>query len=82
MSEEVSDIGSALPPSPGGINGNTLGVFGGESVGFAGDVLSQVTKNFYGKSAVGDAYTVAKGMDAPIPRSIFNEYALFNFRGM
>jgi len=42
----------------------------------------EVTKNFYGKSAEADQFTVAKGMSAPIPRSIFNEYALFNFRGM
>lgn len=82
MSDTVSNVGSALPPNPASINGGVLGAFGGESVGFAQDVLMEVTKNFYGKSAVGDAFTVAKGMDAPIPRSMFNEYALFNFRGM
>jgi hypothetical protein len=82
MSEPISNVDSALPINPGGINGRTLGVFGGESVGFAQDVLQQVTRNFYGRSAVADAYSVAKGMDTPIPRSIFNEYALFNFRGM
>ena len=82
MIDRITNTESALPPNPSSINSSAVGVFGGESVGFAGDVLSQVTKNFYGISAVGDAYTVAKGMDAPIPRSIFNQYALFNFRGM
>lgn len=66
----------------GSFNSTPLGVFGGESVGFAGDVLNEVTKNFYSKRAAADGYTVAKGMGSPIPRSIFNEYALFNFRGM
>lgn len=60
----------------------TLDVFGGESVGFAGSVLNEATKNFYSKRAVADSLTVAKGMGDPIPRSIFNEYALFNFRGL
>ena len=82
MRDGVSTTSSALPPNPGSINGGVLGTFGGESSGFAHDVLQEVTKNFYGRRAVADAFTVAKGMDAPIPRSIFNEYALFNFRGM
>jgi hypothetical protein len=68
----------------GSFRSSPLGVFGGESVGFAGDVLNAVTKNFYSKDfgAEGDGFTVAKGMTDKIPRSIFNEYALFNFRGM
>ena len=82
MRDSVSNTSSALPPNPASINGGVLGTFGGESSGFAQGVLHEVTKNFYGKRAVADAFTVAKGMDAPIPRSIFNEYALFNFRGM
>ncbi len=82
MSEPISNIGGALSINPGGINGRTLGVFGGESVGFAQDVLQQATKNFYGNRAVADQFTVARGLTSPIPRSIFNKYALFNFRGM
>ena len=75
-------LNSAMPPSPNSNQATPLGVFGGESVGFAGDIMEAVTANFYGLRAVGDAYTVAKGMGSEIPRSIFNEYALFNFRGM
>lgn len=82
MSISVSTTDSALPPNPASINGGILGSFGGESSGFAHEVLHEVTKNFYTKSAEADAFTVAKGMSSPIPRSIFNEYALFNFRGM
>ena len=72
-------LNSAMPPSPNSNQATPLGVFGGESVGFAGDIMEAVTANFYGLRAVGDAYTVAKGMGSEIPRSIFNEYALFNF---
>ena len=75
-------LNSAMPPSPNSNQATPLGVFGGESVGFAGDIMEAVTANFYKLKAVGDAYTVAKGMGSEIPRSIFNEYALFNFRGM
>jgi len=82
MSNSVSNIGSALPTNPGGINGNTLGVFGGESAGFASDVTQRVSETFYKDRLQADALTVAKGMESPIPRSIFNKYALFNFRGL
>ena len=80
--EIVSNLNSALAPNPNSSQAIPLGVFGSESFGFAGDVMNEVTKNFYGLSAVPDGFTVAKGMTAPVPRSIFNEYALFNFRGM
>jgi hypothetical protein len=81
-SEIITGLNSALPTGPNSNNAVTLGVFGGESVGFASDVADAVSETFYSKSVAPDAYTVAKGMNAPIPRSIFNEYALFNFRGM
>jgi hypothetical protein len=78
MSNRVSKISDALPPSVGGFN-KRLGVFGGESAGFANSILDKVT---YSNRAVADKYTVAKGMTDPMPKSIFNKYALFNFRGM
>jgi hypothetical protein len=81
VGEIINTVSDALPLNSGGFN-RRLGVFGGESTGFAGDVLGQVTKSFYGTRAEADGFTVAKGMTDPIPRSIFNEYALFNFRGM
>lgn len=59
-----------------------IGVFGSESYGFAGSVLNEAVKNFYGKRADPDAYTVAAGHTAPTPFAIFNQYALFNYRGM
>lgn len=81
MGEIINTVSDALPLTSGGFN-KRLGVFGGESAGFAGDVLGQITRSFYNNRAVADGFTVAKGMTDPIPRSIFNQYALFNFRGM
>lgn len=81
MGEIINTVSDALPLNAGGFN-KRLGVFGGESAGFAGDVLGQVTDSFYRGRAQADSFTVAKGMDDLIPRSIFNQYALFNFRGM
>jgi hypothetical protein len=82
----LSTVNSRNPTSqlinPGSFRANPLGVFGGESVGFAGDISNQLAKSFYGKGAVPDGFTVAKGMGGEVPRSIFNQYALFNFRGM
>lgn len=83
--QDITGLNSALAPNPNSNQAIPLGVFGGESAGFAGDVLQQVTKNFYSDAfgAIGDGYTVPKGMaETKIPRSIFNEYALFNFRGL
>jgi hypothetical protein len=82
MSNKVENNGGGQQTNPGSFRSSPLGVFGGEASGFASDVLQEVTKGFYSLSAVADAYTVAKGMEAPIPRSIFNEFALFNFRGL
>jgi hypothetical protein len=60
----------------------TIGFSSGESSGFAADVEHGMSQAFYGSRAEADVYTVAKGLSAPIPKSIFNEYALFNFRGL
>lgn len=79
---EVSNNPTSQLTNVGSFRSSPLGSFGGESVGFAGDMLQTATESFYKQSAVADAVTVAKGMESPIPRSIFNEYALFNFRGL
>ncbi len=82
MPNTVTNVDSATPLNPGGFTGKPLGVFGGESAGFA-STLVEKTKTFYGDRLQADQLTVAKGMaETPIPRSIFNKYALFNFRGM
>lgn len=83
MPNIISKLADAFAQNPRSIGrtGN-LGVFGGESAGFAADVLLESTRGFYGGRAVADDAGVAKGMTMPIPRSIFNEYALFNFRGL
>ena len=61
-----------------------LSVFGGESYGFANDVLAEYgSQAFYGADKyTPDPVTVAKGMaNSKLNRAIFNEYALFNYRG-
>jgi len=79
----ILGLNGASPPNPNSNQATPLGVFGGDSRGFASDVLTEATKNFYVERAVGDAYTVPKGMgETMIPRSLFNEYALFNYRGL
>jgi hypothetical protein len=82
LTNAVSSINSALFPGPFQANNETLGVFGGESFGFAAGVESSYAKNFYVNRAQPDGITVPKGFKDPIPRSIFNQYALFNYRGL
>ena len=77
-----SSVNDNTPPNPNSSTTNRLGVFGGESTGFAHGIETLYAKSFYSKRAVPDQFGVAVGMDAPIPRSIFNRYALFNFRGL
>lgn len=83
MANFISNLASALPQNARSIGrSGDLDVFGGEGGGFAQSVLTEATKGFYGGRSLADGAGVAKGMNAPIPRSIFNEYALFNFRGL
>ena len=77
-----SSVNDNTPPNPNSSNPNRLGVFGGESTGFAHGVESLMAQSFYSNGAVPDVFGVAVGMDSVIPRSIFNRYALFNFRGL
>ena len=77
----ISDLNSALYPNPNSASNQIIGQFGGESYGFSRDVAEQYANGFYSNSAVADNLSVAEGMKTPIPRSIFNQYALFNYRG-
>ena len=76
-----TDLNEALYPNPNSVSGDRLGAFGGQSTGLAKEVTTEVAKTFYANKTQPDAFTVAAGMTDPIPRSIFNRYALFNFRG-
>lgn len=54
----------------------------GNSRGFSEAVEDLYAESFYSTSALPNDLTVAQGMlNIPIPRSIFNSYALFNYRG-
>ena len=77
-----SSVNDNTAPNPNSSTAERLGVFGGESTGFAHGVETLYAQSFYSQKSVADQFGVAVGMDAPIPRSIFNKYALFNFRGM
>ena len=83
--EGIGNIGNklneAMYPQPNSVDGNRIGAFGGQSHGLAKEVASSVAQTFYSSKTQADAFTVAAGMTDPIPRSIFNQYALFNFRG-
>ena len=82
FSDAVSSINSALFPGPFKANNELIGPFGGESNGFASSVESKYASSFYVNRAQADGLTVPKGFKDPIPRSIFNQYALFNYRGL
>ena len=83
FNDTIGKLNDALfPTNPSKETANRLGVFGGESFGFAHGVDTMFAKNFYKDKAVPDEFGVAVGMNAPVPRSIFNKYALFNFRGL
>tara|TARA_B100001057_G_scaffold487261_1_gene569709 strand:+ start:2751 stop:4589 length:1839 start_codon:yes stop_codon:yes gene_type:complete len=81
ITQKGAALNEALYPGPNSVSGDRIGAFGGESSGLASDVATTVAKTFYSNKSQADAFTVAKGMIDPIPRSIFNRYALFNFRG-
>lgn len=84
FSNTVSNLNDALfPTNPSKQTSERLGVFGGESFGFAHGVENLIAKSFYSNGAKPDEFGVSTGMKGiEIPRSIFNRYALFNFRGL
>lgn len=80
---------NAMPPNPNTdydvkeLSGR-LKAFGGESTGFASDVIGQYgAQAFYGADKTEpDDTTVPKAMSGSLlNRSIFNQYALYNYRG-
>ena len=84
FSNAVGSLNDALfPTNPSKETSERLGVFGGESFGFAHGVENLIAKSFYSNGAKPDEFGVSAGMKGiEIPRSIFNRYALFNFRGL
>jgi hypothetical protein len=83
FSDKIGKLNDALfPTNPSKETDQRLGVFGGESFGFAHGVETLFAKSFYANGAAPDEFAVAVGMNQIVPRSIFNRYALFNFRGM
>ena len=82
LSNAISDLNSAMYPSPDKNTANLVSPFGGEAAGFAKGVSELYSKNFYTSSAKPDAATVAKGMQTTqIASSMANKYALFNYQG-
>ena len=90
LKSTISNLNDALYPSPeqstSGIADNEspglLGVFGGQSVGFAKGVDELYSKTFYQSRNKADSATVAKGNEnTEFAASIANKYALFNFQG-
>ena len=73
-------INNALYPNRNN-NGDRLPVFGGESFGFAAGVSDSYAKSFYSKKAKPDGLGVPTSFSGELPRSIFNQYALFNYSG-
>ena len=80
---DILGINSATPPNPNSNQAMPLDPFGGVTGGFADGVANLAAKNFYNKRVQPDGFTVAKGMgNTNVPYSIFNRFALFNYRGM
>jgi len=78
-----SSVNANTPPNPNSPSAVRLGVFGGESVGMAHEIELETAKTFFSGRALPDQFGVSEGMqNIEIPRSIFNRFALFNFRGM
>jgi len=79
----LSAVNDNQAPNPNSTSAGRLGVFGGESTGFAHGVETLFAKSFYANRANPDEFGVSEGMKGvEVPRSIFNRYALFNFRGL
>ena len=83
LKTEINNLNAAMFPQPNKEDNGLLGVFGGESVGFAKGVGELYSKTFYsGPGKLADAATVAMGNDTTqFAEAIGNKYALFNFQG-
>ena len=82
---QMKDINDAIYPDPGKVtemNGR-IGAFGGQTRGFSKETLMTATSNFYSQKSEADGMSIPIGMQKiELPRSIANQYALFNFKGM
>lgn len=78
----IQGVGDSLAGGLFAPSAGNLPVFGGEEYQSVVDAVSRYAQTFYSDRAQPDGFTVPKGMTAPIPRSIFNQYALYNYRGM
>ena len=77
FSDKIQSLNDALfPTNPSKETADRLGVFGGQSFGFAHGVDTLFAQTFYKDRAVPDEFGVAVGMNAPVPKSIFNKFAL------
>ena len=82
LKDKISDLNDAMYPQPNKTDNGVLGVFGGQSVGFAKGVDELYSKTFYQSRSKADSATVAKGNEnTEFAASIANKYALFNFQG-
>jgi len=81
-SQIIGNLNNAIFPNNNTTSNEVLGSFGGESADFARGIEQLYAKSFYSERVQADGFTVAKGMNDAIPRSLANEYALFNYRGM
>jgi hypothetical protein len=83
--QKIRDLNDSIFPGPNKNNDQILGVFGGESVGFARSLADTVATSFYSADNAAEASgdTIPKGMSGKkIVGSIANKYALFNYQGM
>ena len=82
LKDKISDLNDAMYPQPNKNDAGLLGVFGGQSVGFAKGVDEIYSKTFYQTRTKADSATVAKGNEnTEYAASLANKYALFNFQG-
>lgn len=79
----LPNVNDYLYPNGNSTSPGRLPVFGGESFGFAKGITEQFAKDFYGANgkAKPEALTVPKDFSGSLPRSTFNQFALFNYSG-
>ncbi len=76
----IPNVSDYLSPNTGSGAGR-LPVFGGESFGFARGITEQFAKSFYSNKTKPEPITVPRGSTGELPRSTFNQFALFNYSG-
>ena len=82
--DTMDSINDAIFPHPGQVTQSLFKNpnFGGSNRGFAQGVAEAVASTFYAETSEADGLSIPLGMQGQaIPRSIANQYALFNFKG-